>query len=135
MAWTTWACTSGGRSRALDGRSSPRAALICSIVLPTASSYKNQRAHSSEPSLAVRQRQRAEATRLQKGQNDRGASIFGGIEPAVHVAARLEGRDHLHGNRDLGAIARISSGACVARLDREHTKAAQLNSVSSRQRR
>src|SRR4051812_15150436 len=32
MAWTTWACTSGRRSRALDGRSSPRAALICSIV-------------------------------------------------------------------------------------------------------
>src|SRR4051794_22136341 len=32
MAWTTWVCTSGGRSRALDGRSSPRAALICSIV-------------------------------------------------------------------------------------------------------
>src|SRR3954447_26642087 len=32
MAWTTWVCTSGGRSGALDARSSLRAAIICSIV-------------------------------------------------------------------------------------------------------
>ena len=43
--------------------------------------------------------------------------------------------DHLLGDRDLGAIARVASGAGVARLDREHAKAAQLNPIPPRQRR
>src|SRR5215210_4522354 len=58
---------------------------------------------------------------------DEEASVLGGIEPAVHVPARLEGRDHLFGDRDFGAIARVSPGAGVARPDPEHAKAAQLN--------
>src|SRR3954468_5717743 len=48
---------------------------------------------------------------------DEEASVLGGIEPAVHVPARLEGRDHLFGDRDFGAIARVSPGAGVARPD------------------
>ena len=66
---------------------------------------------------------------------DEETSVLSGIEPAVHVPARFESRDHLLGHRDLGAIARVSSGAGVARLDREHAKVAQLNPVPLRQRR
>ena len=47
---------------------------------------------------------------------DEEASVLSGIEPMLHVSARLEGGDHLLGHRDLAAVARISSGACVARL-------------------
>ena len=65
---------------------------------------------------------------------DEEASVLGGIEPAVHVPARLEGRDHLFGDRDFGAIARVSPGACVAHLDREDSEAAQLDPVTTRER-
>ena len=70
----------------------------------------------------------AEAQKLQ-------ALFLAGVEPAVHVPAGLERRDHLLRDRDLGAIARVSSGAGVTPLDPEHAKAAQLNPISLRQRR
>ena len=58
-------------------------------------------------------------------------SALGGVEPAVHVAAGLERRNHLLGHRDLGTIARVSSGARLARLDREHAKVAQLHPIAT----
>ena len=60
------------------------------------------------------------------------ASVLTRIEPAVHIAAGLKGREHLLGDWDLAAVARVSSGARLARLDPEHTKAAQLNPISLR---
>ena len=70
---------------------------------------------------------------LRKEQSDgRRASVLSGIEPAVHVPAGLKHRERFLGDRDLGAIARVSSGARLAPLDPEHTKAAQLNPISLR---
>src|SRR3954470_209410 len=94
-------------------------------ALRTASSYKNQRAHPSEPLLAAKQQLGIEAARPQRGTAmDEAASVLSGIETAVHVPAGLEHRDRLRGHHDLGAIAGVSSGVCVARLDPEHAKAA-----------
>src|SRR3954465_6402999 len=45
------------------------------------------------------------------------------VEPTVHVPARLERRDHLLGHRDLLAVAWVSPGARLARLDRENSEA------------
>src|SRR4051794_28027763 len=95
----------------------------------TDSSYKNQRAHTSEPLLAAGQQQRAEAARPQNDKAMDEASALTGIEPAVHVPAGLEGGKHLLGDRDLAAIARVSSGAGPALLDREYPEVAQLYSI------
>src|SRR3954447_8412672 len=62
-------------------------------------------------------------------------SALGGVEPPVHVAAGLERRNHLLGHRDLDTIAWVSSGARLARLDREHAKVAQLHTIATRQSR
>src|SRR4051794_17659348 len=55
---------------------------------------------------------------------DEETSVLGGIEPMMHVPAGLESRNYPLGHPDLGAIARISSGAGLAPLDPEHAKAA-----------
>jgi len=64
---------------------------------------------------------------------DREPLFLAQVEPTVHVPVCLEGRNDLFGHRDLGAIARVSSRARVPPLDREHTKAAQLNPIPPRQ--
>ena len=56
----------------------------------------------------------------------------GRVEPPVHVPAGLEGGDHLLGYRHLGAIARVSSSACLARPDRKHAEVTQLDPISPR---
>src|SRR5215212_12009587 len=57
-----------------------------------------------------------------------------GIEPAKHLAARLEHRSQLLGHRDYRAATRISSGTCAAPLGREHAKPTQFNPVPLRKR-
>src|SRR3954447_11918035 len=47
--------------------------------------------------------------------------------------SELEGGKHLLGDRDLGAIARVSPGARPALLDREYPEVAQLYLIAPRQ--
>src|SRR3954447_2697803 len=78
------------------------------------------------PALGERSRRTPASPRTRQ----RRPLCLAGIEAAVHVPAGLEHRNRLLRDRDLGAIARVSSGARVTPLDPEHAKAAQLNSVS-----
>ena len=67
-----------------------------------------------------------------------GAALGGvcplGVEPMVHVLARLEHRDQLLGHRDHLSIARVSSGARLTPLDPKSPEAAQFDASPTRER-